>query len=248
MQYPTLAPEDAEIVLANYRREGTVSEVEPIVRGSGDAFDQERVEDLVEDLRNLRRELGEPEGGPRDFWAKYEGRAAALVHRALELPVDVAADPGVWRWLVFGRNDQRLIKIVDWRHGKADEPGGARDGNYGLTNDLGEGLFSRLWFRADIAYDPRREDPYELAYRGDQDLWRSHILRQEYGHVRKLSMALLCFQYPDESPETRTVSNDEIRLIAKELRRRHANLAYELLSDVDAEELIRDVRDSISRS
>ena len=50
---------------------------------------------------------------------------------------------------------------------------------------------------------------------------------------------------PDEAPEEKTVDNVTIRAVAKELRRRHATIAFELLSREEAKQLVEDVHGSI---
>jgi hypothetical protein len=99
--------------------------------------------------------------------------------------------------------------------------------------------------RGDIGRDQNRSDPYELVFRGDQDLWRSHIFRQQFAQVRSIARALLLFQYPDEHPEKARASTKVIREMVKEIRRRQATIAYELLGDDAARELIEDVHASI---
>lgn len=96
-----------------------------------------------------------------------------------------------------------------------------------------------MWLRADIGYDPKRKDPYELARRGDQDFWRSHVFRQSYGRCRTLVRALILYQFPDGSGNNRpTLKNDEIRELAKRLRLLHANMVFECLDQNSAYELI----------
>lgn len=245
MLYPTISMDDARAVLSGLKARRGYFRPEVIERGRGDPFDRERVDDLIDELHDLRLELGEKDGDRR-YWMRFEGRGARVVHSSLALSAQAAADPGFWMWIVFGHEDTSLVRYVDWRFG-ADEAG-AREANYGISHDLAEGFFSRMWLRGDIAFDPEADDPYWLAYRGDQDLWRSHVFRQDYGSAREVARALVRFQYPDDHPQEATVGTTEIRAIAKELRKRHATIAMELLSGADADRLIREVRASISQS
>ena len=54
--------------------------------------------------------------------------------------------------------------------------------------DIGVGKDGFLYLN-DVA------DPYELAVKGDQDFWRSHILRKRYSTSRSFVRALIAFQY-----------------------------------------------------
>ena len=60
-----------------------------------------------------------------------------------------------------------------------------------------------------------------------------------------MARALIRFQYPDVNPSKATVSVDTIRKMAKELKRINATLAFELLSDGEAMDLLIEVRDSL---
>lgn len=248
MRYPALTIDEGRGILQQLR--AGIETQQPTVQwlGWGDErFDESLIDDLVSVVNDVRRVMGEPgESAERRYWAVFEGRAAAAVHETLEgLPIAVAVDPKFWVWLLFGSRHEGPRKTVTWRHGRGNSPYDAQDSNYGVTTALHEGFWSRLWLRADIGRDLSRSDPYELVTRGDQDLWRSHIFRQQYAQVRPIAHNLLLFQYPDEHPDKARVSNPVIREMVKELRRRQAVMAYELLSEDDARALIEDVYASI---
>ena len=247
MRYPTVDLGEAKRVLEAWRNGAAL---EPSVHWQGSEkaprFDVDLVEDVVEALHDLRRELGEPEDGPRNFWAMFEGRAAELVHELLELPALIATDHEFWLWFVFGSGHEAPGKLVSWRHVSADSPFGTQDANFGLTTDLEKGFFSRLWLRAHLLHDPSAADPYEYAKRGSQDLWRSHLFRTEYGMVPVVAKAFLRFAFPDEDPDRASVPNDVLRAMAKELRRRNATSAFELLDDESAQSLMKAVYEDVA--
>ena len=248
MQYPTLTIDEGRSVLEQLRSGSAANYPSPRWLGSGPKrFDETLVDDLVESVTMLRRTMGEPTEGGKGYWARFEGQAAAHVHEALEdLPMVAAVDPGFWMWLVFGSKHDGPAKIVTWRHGRDTTKYDAQDANYGLTTALEAGFWSRLWLRGEVAHDDTRSDPYELAVRGDQDLWRSHIFRTDYGSVRRVARALLTFQYPDEHPDKARVPVKVIREMAKELRRRQATIAFELLDQTAAARLIEDVHATVT--
>lgn len=244
MRYPTVSISDAKLTLEAWRAGDHRRPSATYIGDSSDVFDEEMVDDVSRAIQELRKRLGEP--SDRRYWARFEGNAAAVIHESLEIPPEVASDHEFWLWLVFGSGYDYPAQLVNWRHGRGEAPFDARDSNYGITTNLEAGFFSRAWLRGDIGYDPSRDDPYELALRGDQDLWRSHILRTEYGQIPQIARALLVFQYPDDDPDHPAVSNDTIREMAKELRRRHASEAFELMSEDQARALIEEVHGSVS--
>lgn len=233
MRYVALKSRHALETLEALRRGEPVDETHEVVelRGSGDD-----VERILPDLANSLYEIKagypqklrhrDPAGGD------FEARACVEIHRALPFDPSMLADYEWWTWLaVF-----RFRELVDWRHGS--ETTGAAPANFGIGNG-GENLLYRMWLRADAGYDPRRADPYELARRGDQDFWRSHIFRQGYGRCRQLVRALVVYQFPDEAAGSPTLKIDEIRELAKRLRRMHANVVFEYLKEEEAYELVR---------
>ncbi|MDR9391927.1 MAG: DUF6339 family protein [Trueperaceae bacterium] len=247
MRYPTLSLGDAKRVLETWRA-GDPREAETTWRGpaNDEAFDVESIEDVIDELHELRRRWGEPKGAEQGYWTRFEGSAAAIVHATLDVPPDVASDPEFWAWLVLGSGHDGPARLVTWRHVRGDAEFGTRDENYGVTTDLEKGLFSRIWLRAQLAFDPDAPDPYALARRGSQDLWRSHLLRTEYGQVPHVARALLTFVHPDDDPERPHVPTDVVRAMAKALRRRHASSAFELLDADGARALIRDVHAEVT--
>lgn len=106
--------------------------------------------------------------------------------------------------------------------------------NFGIGSRI-ECFPYRAWLRADIGYDPaaKPSDRYRLALRGDQDLWRSHLIRVRYAFHRDLAHSLIEFQYPNDDSEgvlKKGDKNEGIRVLAKRLARMHANLVFPLLS------------------
>lgn len=245
MRFPTVSIAEGRRTL-DALRNGESYTPETTWVGTGlDSFNLDLVDDVAVELQSIRRNLGEPDKGDPRYFARFEGLAARAVHETLRLPPSVGVDHEFWIWLVLGGQHDYLAKMVTWRHGVDSDAYGARDSNYGLTTDLENGLYSRVWLRADLVFDERRDDPYELAERGDQDLWRSHFLRTEYGQIPEMVRALLLFQYPDSSPDAPVVKTRVMREMAKELRRRHAASAYELLTFAEAEDLVREVHATV---
>jgi hypothetical protein len=231
MRYVALKSEHAMQTLEALRRAEPVDERLVLdIRGSGDDIEQV-IPALATTLYEIKSRFPErlrrrdPAGGA------FEAEACAELHRALPSDPQMLGDYEWWMWLaVF-----RFRELVDWRHG--GESGLAAPANFGIGNGS-ENLLYRMWLRADAGYDPAREDPYELARRGDQDFWRSHVFRQGYGRCRSLVRALIRYQFPDGSAGNPRLKTGEIRELAKRLRRLHPNLVFEYLDEGTAYGLV----------
>lgn len=232
MRYVALKSEHAMETLEALRRAEPVDEHQVLVfRGSGD--DVEKViPALAETLDEIKSKYPErlrrrdPAGG------NFEAEACPELHKALPFDPQMLADYEWWMWLaVF-----HFRELVDWRHG--GETGLAAPANFGIGN-RSENLLYRMWLRADAGFDPDRSDPYELARRGDQDFWRSHVFRQGYGRCRSLVRALILYQFPDGSAGNPSLDTGEMRELAKRLRRLHPNVFFEYLDANTAYELVK---------
>jgi hypothetical protein len=232
MRYVALKSEHAMETLEALRRAEPVDERRVLVfRGSGDDIEQV-VPALARTLYEIKSRFPErlrrrdPAGG------NFEAEACPELHRALPFDPQMLGDYEWWMWLaVF-----HFRELVDWRHG--GETGLAARANFGIGNGS-ENLLYRMWLRADAGYDPARSDPYQLARRGDQDFWRSHVFRQGYGRCRSLVSALILYQFPDGSAGNPRLKTGEIRELAKRLRRLHPNVFFEYLDANTAYELVR---------
>jgi hypothetical protein len=233
MRYLAVKSENALQALEALRRGDAVDEARvAVLRGSG----HDDVERVLPELKNKLYEIKskypaclrrrDPAGG------QFEAEACSEIHRALPFDPEMLADHEFWTWLaVF-----RFRELVDWRHGSDTTV--AAPANFGI-GDGSENLLYRMWLRADAGYEPGGADPYELARRGDQDFWRSHVFRQGYGRCREFVKALVLYQFPDGSGGAPTMTIEEIRELAKRLRRMHANVVFECLTREAAYDLIK---------
>lgn len=238
-QYPVIYPEDALRYLKSRQQDGGVM-LEDICRtaGSGEDISRGGLEDLRANLLRLKKKFAaklrakDPQGG------KFESEACAIVH-ACVVDVDrrALADHDFWTWLAV----DYLADILEWRFGTDGRP--AQPANYGIGTRT-ENMFFRLWLRADLGRADG-SDPYELAKFGDQDLWRSHLLRQGYANARSIVRALLKLQagklMHGNKPAKKVAGGDEpegVRMLAKRLRRMRANVVFEYLTPVQADALV----------
>ncbi len=199
------------------------------MQASGADFDKARSVALSNVLWELAHELGKP-------GYSFERQAASLVHQRLELPSIIAGDAGFWRWLTFSL-DGDLGQLVDWRY-PAQETGHAREQYFGLRQ-MKAGMYAYLWLCAQAVFDSTLEDPYELSRRGDVDIWQSHIVRIDFGSVPQLARAFIRFVFPEEGEQL--LRREQYRELAKEVTRRNASMAFELLDDSESLQLISDI-------
>ena len=229
--YPTLPKEAARRA---FNAHVTEQAVEPIVQKAtvqviGAEFDEAKSVDLCNILWELVHELGKP-------GYLFERLAASLVHQRLELPSIIAGDAGFWRWLTFSV-DGALTELVDWRY-RNQKTGQTREQYFGF-GQMKEGMYAYLWLCAQAVFDPTLEDPYELSRRGDVDIWQSHIVRIDFGSVPQLARAFIRYVFPVGGEQF--LHREQYRQLAKEVTRRNASMAFELLDDSESLELIGDI-------
>lgn len=246
MQYPTIQMEVARQGLESQRR-GIPWTGAPFVQwmGEGVRFAEQNADSLADALFALQQEF-EVSALPSHQGKDFEGRASVIVHQRLRLEPVVAASREFWLWLTFVAAKGAFRELVEWRFGARSE---IAEENYGLTTRAGiwEGLFARLWWRGNTGYDATDDPPYRVAAKGDIDLWRSHVIRQEYGRSRAVARTLVDFQYPDGSAKGR-LKVKELREVVKRLRRVQASMSFELLAETDVRTLIEQYVEGIRES
>jgi hypothetical protein len=80
-----------------------------------------------------------------------------------------------------------------------------------------EVYFYRAWLRGHKMFEGSGADPYHYAKKGASDVWRSHILRQEFGRDREFVKAFLDTIY-DEDGDTRIGTEDIRKTVIPALR------------------------------
>ncbi len=233
MRYRALKSESAMEALEVLRR-GDLPDEQRVLeeRGTGTDHVERRLAQLAKALNEIKSRYPQRLGRRDPAGGQFEAEACSEVHRFLPFDPQMLGDYEFWTWLaVF-----HFRELVDWRHG--GENGLAAPANFGIGNGS-ENLLYRMWLRADMGCRLGAADPYELARRGDQDFWRSHVFRQGYGRCRSLVRALVRYQFPDGQPEVATLKIPEIRELAKRLRRLHPNVVFEYLSEDEAYALVQ---------
>lgn len=244
MRFPTIDASLGRDLLDAHRQDGHLEIPAPNFHfeGDGEEFDQERASQLLAEL-DLLCEDYDPDGLERGQGGSFEANASPVVHRALSIPPEVAGNGGFWRWMTFYGADGDLLRIVNWRFADRPEESRVAAANFGIENTW-EGLFARLWWRGAIGHDPEAEEAYRIARLGDMDLWRSHILRVEYGRCENLSRNLIRYMYPNEG-RRRIMSVKKLRELAKQLRILDATYAFEVMTDDQIQALLRTIDDEL---
>lgn len=248
-RYNIIKPDDAIRYLNARLLDDESVQLEDIRRtaGSGDELPDQPLNQLRNKLLKLKKKFPDklrkkdPQGG------KFESDACVIVHECLS-SVDrrVLSDHDFWTYLAV----DFLSDILEWRFGTDGAP--AQPANYGIGTRA-ENMFLRLWLRAELGKMPGT-DPYALARSGDQDLWRSHVLRQAYANARHVARSLLRLQdgcLPNGKKfASRLAGGDEpngIRMLAKRLKRMRANLVFEYLSSQQADALVLELSTDLKK-
>lgn len=239
MKYPTMSAADATKYLKEIRS-GESPSPSSFVKdvGSGPRLQKEMVVAAVEKVRAVKVEFGNAIG---QKGLEFETKAGELFRATLELPPEVSGDHGFWRYVAT----VHMYDIVIWRHPAKEEGEFTKDANFGIGGKW-ENLAARMWYRFEVARDPTAADPYSLCRLGDQDLWRSHILRIRLGASRHVVRSFLKYQYPQLDPKKPRLPMSSkkdigIRLFIKRLQRYHATTAFEVLTEDDALAIMNDL-------
>ena len=248
MSYPGLPLEVARSIDES-RRNGSKSllDVEhATIWKAGEDFDESIANDCLTQCCDLV-ETTKESGASR---AEFDSQCAPIVHKTLNLPVQVAGDPDFWRWFTFTQGHWGA-ELVDWRygsgHGKSvtseSLAAKARPVYYGLGL-MKKGMFAKLWLCADRMHIEGAPGMYDGIDYADVDLWDSHVIDVDYGSVGAMARAFVKvvrdLSLSRGSPNS-VAAPPGYRDLAKEIRRRHATVAFELFSDAEAYEYVRDV-------
>ena len=210
--------------------------------GNGEWWDETRADHAAEELVSIKDDL--KASGKRLDVNSFDRHACAVLHRKLELPPNLVAEEGFWRWLAV----EKLLDIVEARSGE----GGAHLRNYGIDASVTANRIAILWFRADMVYDDAANDPYHLARRpAHTDFWESGIIRHRYAWSPNLARALVRFQYRDPSSSQaflHSTAERGVRELYKTLRRLHSTVSFEYLSDEELTALLESKSSDLVRA
>lgn len=93
---------------------------------------------------------------------EIEADVAPAVHRELDLTRRQAADAGIWHYLAVIWRPDFVRYRWPWEASDRTEKS-MREKFLGRPTDLYANAFHRMWWHAELTYDPERDDPYALT-------------------------------------------------------------------------------------
>jgi hypothetical protein len=182
MRVPQISNEQAHVAwnAMNDAGEYDASEVAFEYIGSSEddeVFTDIELMDLHDDLLGIIDKFSGK--NKKNIGGQIDSEVVASVYNAVVGKVGVyqLSQIGFWRWLSNIANSGSFWKFVKWRF-ESD-----KQVNWGITSpgSIIEVYFYRAWLRGHKMFDANLSDPFHYAKLGSSDVWRSHILRQDFG-------------------------------------------------------------------
>lgn len=204
--------------------------------GEGEKFEC-NVEGLAEELLTL---FDECSGTMKE--ADFESKAVSLLHTRLQLPKFVAGHREFWTWLTFVADGGSFQKVVVKRYSLD-----AKEVNFGIVRKsaVHEGLFAKLWTRADRFIDDESDDAYHYAKRGGIEFWSSHFFKQDFASCKQMWQAFVEFCYPQKGAVESHYTINYIRALAKLGKARNSVTGFELLTQKECLDIWDEVAEGL---
>ena len=153
------------------------------------------LDDLVDRLRDVEARFAHK--SIKSIGGLIDATLPEIIHSELFCRANVhqLSQIGFWRWLSNIASDGYFWNFINWRFGNSEKLL-----NWGITNpgSIIEVYFYRAWLRGHKMIEPNAKDPYRYARIGASDMWRSHILRQDFGRDKEFVKAFLDTVYDDK--------------------------------------------------
>lgn len=241
MKYPCFRLSQGRTALANHKDQAgsTLSAVSPEQRNAEGDLDNDEVEDLLRDLtRRINANQANRVKSKGVSQDQVEGILALDLYRTLApLPAQCLADPDFWRFVSV----ELVRDFVFWRDGED-----CSYASFGLSSArrIPDCVPLRMFNRAHIANSVASESEMmasDVVTAGGADFWQSHVLRVQNRFDPRLVAQLVI------GLESGDISNvQELREIAKDIRRLRANVVLELQDDPVKNESLQMIVDSQS--
>jgi hypothetical protein len=118
--------------------------------------------DAFGDLDALADAIDEAMADHEEGSHEIERDVAPAVHRELDLTRRQASDIGIWHYLAIVWRPDFVRHRWPWEDPQRTETS-MREKFLGSATDLYANAFHRLWWHAELTYDPERDDPYALT-------------------------------------------------------------------------------------
>ncbi len=242
MRIPTISNDQAVVAWNSMQDHDSFDVSEMVLDYVGSDVDEETLSDLelIELCDELLAIMSRYQGKNKK---NYGGFIDAEIVEPIHATLKDHANPyqlsqlGFWRWLSNVASNGAFWKFIKWRFDSDKQI------NWGITSpgSIIEVYFYRAWLRGQKMYDQAQPDPYHYAKIGSSDVWRSHILRQDFGRDREFVKALLDTIY-DKSGQT-LVGTEELRKkLVPALRAWTSGSTFAHLSYSENVELIRKLK------
>lgn len=241
MRYFGLSVEEANKWHESKQDGGEIPELQVQEFGEGGLFDLASVKNALAKMNRIKSALNVAEVPDKSpVAARFERVASIALHRSLRIDLEIASDPNFWRWLSIVAEEGGFAELITWRFAGKNP---AEKNNYGIGSvaNMKEGLFARLWYRAELTYDENEPDPYTYTRRGSVDFWRSHIFRQDYARSFDLRIAFIRSVYPTTRGAA-SVKISQVREMAKKLRISDARFSFDSLGAARIDDKIKGIR------
>ena len=179
-------------------KEVTTNEEELMLLGSekDEILTDNDLDNLVEKLESVKAKYKSKKVSKRDGGI-IDSLLPEIVHSELSKIVKISelSQISFWRWLSNVANGGYFWNFIEWRIG------GNKAINWGITSEssIREVYFYRAWLRGHKMIEPGKPDPYKYARKGLSDMWRSQILRQEFGRDVEFVKAFLDTVYDNDN-------------------------------------------------
>lgn len=196
------------------------------------------LEELAEELSAIKSgfEKRFPQGLPKAFGGEVDSLIVKPVHNRLSKIASVSqlSNLAFWRWLSNMALSGAFWKFIAWRYEDKKQI------NWGITSPSQaiEVYFYRAWLRGHMMYDASLSDPYKYAKKGNSDIWRSHILRQDFGKDREFVKAFLDTVIDEQTDKVKISSNKLRSVLIPALRAWTASATFSNLSYQECKDLI----------
>lgn len=238
MKYPCFRLSQGRTALANHKddRNPTLGSVAPELRNADGDLDADEVEDL---LREVKKKVSSSQAQKLKTRGvspdQVEGMLALELHSSLmSLPATCLTDPDFWRYISV----EVVRDFVFWRDGVD-----CSYASFGLSSSrrIPDCVPLRMFNRAHLArlIDPQDLDrQIQIVKAGGADFWQSHVLRVQNRFDPRIVLSLVV------ALETSALENvQDLRDVAKDIRRLRANVILELQTE---KELERSIKSAVS--
>lgn len=226
--YPRLLRHRAKILAAQYRELGPnelhsrwtlVDGSAVFVATGGTRIDQAKLQLIRDIVVDLAKQSDFPRPPDAKQKTSFDLALAVLLHREMRISPAEAASGDVWAFLA-------LVVLPDVAHWRYPTPPGDRV----LGTDLTRHVFGRMWWRAQLVYDPTAPDPYSaLHVLGEAAFDQIYARRAALGGSPHLIQSILCTWKQMDFSGPDITERDVLRDFLKRLLRLAPFVVFEAL-------------------